>query len=404
MPRNFPDWLPAYIKYASVGEAPIKMHTWSGISALAAVLRRRVWLDMKRFVWYPGLYIIFVAKPGIVQKSTTIDISMDLVKQIDSIHFGPNSVTWQALVEKFAGAAEQFEWPLGSGEWMPMSALTLVASELGSLLNLQDRDMVTLFIELFDGKKSYDKLTKMDSNIIDAPWINMIAATTPHWIAENMPQSTVGGGLTSRCIFVWAEEKERYVPYVDEMVEHGDEEYRLKLIQDLEHISITLCGPFTISPAARDWGRAWYTQFWKDAKDSMDSQMVEGYAARKQTHMHKVAMILSAAKSDSQIIEADDLILANVLLEQLEPDMQKVFDRIGRTEESLQAERFIDIVRKAGKVPYSSAYALIHSYFPDFRDFEGILAGAINSGQLEIRHEQGGMFLVAVNSISVIPL
>jgi len=163
MTRNFEDWIPAYIKYASVTEAPKRMHFWAAVGTIAGCLRRRVWLDMKRFQWYCSFYIIYVGPPGIVAKSTTIDIAMDLLRQVPGIKFGPNAITWQALVTAFAAASESFEF---NAEWHPMSPLTLQASELGSLLNLQDRDMVNLLIELWDGKKTYEKITKMSGNDI----------------------------------------------------------------------------------------------------------------------------------------------------------------------------------------------------------------------------------------------
>ena len=394
MARKLSDWLTAYVRYASVTEAPKRMHGWAGVGAIAGAMRRRVWLDMVRFKWYPSFYIIFVAPPGIVAKSTTVDIAMDLLKAVPSVKFGPNAITWQALVTAFAQAAEDFEYPLGSGEWHPMSPLTFTASELGSLVNLQDRDMVNLLIELWDGKKGYEKVTKMSGNdSINAPWINLEGCTTPHWIADNMPAATIGGGLSSRCVFIYADEKEKFVAYVDEVVQEGDEELRAALIHDLEHISMNLLGPFAISPAARDWGRVWYREFWEAAKARMDDQMLEGYAARKQTHLHKLALVLSASRSDSQIIELEDLQMANIMLTDVEEDMPKVFSRIGRTEQSMQAERFVQMIHRRGQVPYEEAYRLIHTHFPDHRDFEGILNGAIRSGQLVMVSVPGGLAL-----------
>jgi len=380
--RNFPNWLEAYIKYASVTEAPKRMHFWAGVGAIAGALRRHVWIDMKRYTWVPSFYIVYVAPPGIVAKSTTADIAMDLLRQVPGVRFGPNSITWQALVTAFAGASESFEF---EGSWHPMSPLTLVASELGSLINLQDRDMVNLLIELWDGKKSYDKITKMSGNdTIEAPWINLQGCTTPHWIADNMPPSTIGGGLSSRCIFIYADQKERYIAYVDEVVEENDAEFRLALIQDLERISLDLIGPFTITGDAREWGRAWYENFWKQATIRMDDQMLEGYAARKQTHLHKLAMVLSASRDASRTITREDLQLANVMLEDIEQDMPKVFHKIGRSDDSLQVERFISFIAKKGIVSYREAYQQIHTHFPDFRNFEGVLTGAIRSGQVEM--------------------
>ena len=394
MSRNFPDWITSYLEYASVTEAPRRMHFWSAIGTIAGALRRRVWIDMKRFCWYPSFYIIYVGPPGIVAKSTTIDIAMDLLKQVPGIKFGPNAITWQALVTAFAAASESFEY---QSEWHPMSPLTLAASELGSLLNLQDRDMVNLLIELWDGKKTYEKITKMSGNdIIEAPWINLQAGTTPHWVADNMPQAMIGGGLSSRCIFVYGDTKEKYIAYVDEMVGKGDDKLRLRLIEDLERIAMLL-GPFKIDAEARDWGRDWYEKFWKDATARMDDQMLEGYAARKQTHLHKTAMVLSASRGNSLTITRTDLELANQMLEDIERDMHRVFSRIGRTEDSMQAERFIEFVRRKGLIPYDEAYRMIHIYFPDFHDFEGILEGAIRSGQLALVATSNGVFLRAMD-------
>jgi len=385
MRRRLKNWLEAYLTYASVTEAPKRMHFWAGVGAVAGALRRKVWIDMKRFTWYPSFYIIYVAPPGIVAKSTTADISMDLLKQVPGIRFGPNNITWQALVQAFAAASESFQYPEGSGEWHPMSPLTLVASELGSLVNLQDRDMVNLLIELWDGKRSYEKITKMSGNdTIEAPWINLQGCTTPHWIADNMPPATIGGGLSSRCLFIYADQKERFVAYVDEVVGASDQKLREDLIHDLEYLATNLCGPFTISPSARAWGTKWYEDFWKSASTRMDDRMLEGYAARKQTHMHKLAMVLSAAQRDTLTIEQEDLHTANTLLEALETDMPRVFSRIGRSEASLQVERLIAAIRKAGGVEYAAAYQLVHSHFPGFRDYEDVLNGAIRSGQLAL--------------------
>mgnify|MGYP001593289344 FL=1 len=93
------------------------------------------------------------------------------------------------------------------------------------------------------------------------------------------------------------------------------------------------------------------------------------------------------------------------MLEDIERDMPRVFSRMGRTEDSMQAERFIEFVKRKGMIPYHDAYKMIHIYFPDFRDFEGILAGAINSGQLQVVTTAAGIFLQAITrpSATVLP-
>lgn len=392
MARVFKDWLPAFLEFADVVESPKIMHFWCGVSAIASCLRRKVWIDMKRFQWTPSFYIIFVAPPGIVAKSTTADIGMDLVKQVPGIKFGPDVVSWQRLVQDFADAAESFQY---GEEWMPMSPLTLVASELGNLINPQDREQINLYINLWDGRKTLDKRTKSSGDdIVEGPWINMIGCTTPHWIADNMPAAVVGGGFTSRCIFVWADKKEKYVAYVDEQVKSTDDKHKAALIHDLEHMSANLCGPFQICEEARVWGRAWYKQFWEKGKDEgFDDQWMEGYVARKQTHIHKLAMVLAVSRSDALVIEKDDLIIAEKMLADTEKGFKNIFSRIGRTEESLHVERLVTFLQRKKRVKYTEAFLSVHAHFPDFRDFEGILNGLIRSGQVKLTQEGEHFYL-----------
>ncbi len=381
MTRQLPDWLSAYVRYADVTEAPTRFHFWSGVSAIAAALRRKVWIDMRKFRWVPSFYIVFVAPPGIIAKSTTAGIAEQILRRVPAVKFGPNVVTWQRMAEMFSECCEGFMY---QGEEHAMSPLTFISSELGSLINMQDRDGITLLIELWDGKTSHQKSTKLNGNEdMNAPWINILGCTTPGWIADNMPASTVGGGFTSRCIFLYADQKERLIPFVDEQVDaETDSALGSQLVSDLTHISEELSGPFVISAAARDWFRPWYTDFWKAASSRMEDKMAEGYAARKQTHMFKLAMILSVSQGDSLVIEQPQLELASTMLLDVEAEMPKVFSRIGRSETSLNAEVLVNFVNARGKVTYAEAYKCVHTAFPDARDFEGVIVGVIRSGQV----------------------
>ena len=385
MTRQLKDGLPAYLDYTAGTEAPKLMHFWAGVSCIASCLRRKVWIDMVRFKWTPSFYIIFVAPPGVVSKTTTMDMGMELLKQVPGVKFGPDVVTWQALVTAFAAAGEEFPF---EDAFLPMSALTLASGELGNLLDPQDRNMVNLFIALWDGRPTFEKMTKGSGNdIISAPWINLIGCTTPHWLADNMPAATVGGGFTSRCVFVYADHKETLIALPDEHTRPDHDAYAKALTADLEHMATVLAGPYKVLEEARIWIRAWYAALWAPENIRIDDKQLAGYRARKQTHMMKLALVLSASRGDSLEITLEDVVLADKMLSATEPDLDKVFSRIGRTEDSLQAERFVDFVRRYGAVPYAKAYQYIYSYFPDFRNFEGMLAGAMKSGQVALQYK-----------------
>lgn len=379
--RHYPDWLSAFIDYAQYGEAPKRMYFWVGVSAIAGALRRRVWIDQTYFKWHPNFYLILVAPPGIVSKSTTAAISMNLLRKVPGIKFGPDVVTWQALVSAFAEASETFIY---QEEHHPMSAITIESSEFGNLLNPQDKDMVDLLVNLWDGKQGgFQKKTKHSgSDMIENPWINLIACTTPAWIAGNFPEYIIGGGFTSRCLFVYADTKRQYVAYPGLEVPRGIKDQEAKLIADLEHIAMNLCGEYKLTPAAVKYGKEWYEHHYKNRPKNLDDDRFGGYIARKQTHVHKLAMILSASCSDDLWIDTEQLALANQMVTDLEEDMPQVFSKIGRSDVSVQAERMIKFIEREGLVSYKDAYKFIHLHFPSFREFDDMMAGCLQSGKI----------------------
>ena len=91
--RNFPSWLDTYVTYAAHTEAPKLMHFWAGVWTIAGVLRKRVWMDQVAFRWVPNFFIVFVAPPGIVSKSTTAGFAEAFLRDIPGIKFGPDVVT-----------------------------------------------------------------------------------------------------------------------------------------------------------------------------------------------------------------------------------------------------------------------------------------------------------------------
>lgn len=363
------------------------MYFWCGVSAVAGALRRKIWLDQGYFKWHPNFYIILVAPPGIVSKSTTTNTALKLLRKVPGVKFGPDVCTMQALVTAFAEASETFEL---NGVHYPMSALTLESSEFGTLLNPHDKDMVDLMVSLWDGKEgTFEKKTKHSGNdSVVNPWINLIACTTPAWIAGNFPEYMIGGGFTSRCVFVYADKKAKLVAYPGMHVPKNMDEFEEKLVADLSDISC-LSGPVTMTPAALRWGEAWYAKHYSQKPVNLDDERFGGYLARKQTHMHKLAMVLSASMGSDLTITDEFLSIADTMLTDLEPDMAMVFSKIGKSETSVYADRLVEFVTKRGSAPFPEVYRYVHQYFPSMRDFEDVFAGLIKAGFLKVGTKDG---------------
>lgn len=330
--RKLKDWLRTYLDYTENTECPSSFNFWVGVWTIAGALRRRVWLDMGHFQWYPNFYLFLVAPPGIVSKSTTLSIGTKLLEQVPGIKFGPEAMTWQALTQALAGSLEEvpIEVPGEVTQFFPMSCLSIAAGELGTLIDPSHRELIDALVSLWDGKTgAWEKWTKTSgSDKIVNPWLNIASCTTPSWLALNFPEDMIGGGFTSRCVFVYADKKRQLIayPYLQQAV--NNKEMQADLVHDLELIS-TLRGPIRLSPSAQAFGQQWYENHYNNPPANMDAARFGGYLARKQTHIHKVAMILSAATNSSLIIEQSDLEKAVLLVDSLEPQMRKVFESIG---------------------------------------------------------------------------
>lgn len=399
MPRHFPDWLAAYMEYTKASEAPNEFHFWAGVSTIAGAVRRRVWIDQNEFQWTPNFYIIFVGPAGVVTKSTSLRAGQKLLEAVPGIKFGPQSMTWQALGVDLEDAMEYLEFPdphTGVMQQVPMAPLTIHASELGTLLRMDDAQLISVLIDLWDGQQTpWKHKTKTSGNIeIRNPWINIIGCTTPSWLKTYFPEHMIGGGLTSRCIWLFNDKKRQYVPYPSLVWNNGSgyHDFKQKLVDDLIEIS-QLKGEFRLTKEAQDWGIAWYQDHWIAKPLHMASERYDGYRARKQTHLHKLAMVLSLARGDSLVLERDDLEKANMLLVDVEADMLKVFDSIGVVDEAKHVSELLSVVRAHKKILLEDLYTQVYNTM-SLRSFEEAIKSAGKAQMLGIRVESNKQFIV----------
>lgn len=393
--RRLSNWLSTYVQYTSFSEAPTEMHLWTGIWTIAGALRRRVWIDQGYFQWTPNVYIVLVAPPGIVSKSTTLSNGSKLLKKVEGIKFGPDAVTWQSLVQSLSEACEEILMP--DDLYHPMSCISIASSEFGTLFNPNDREMVDVFVSLWDGQVGvWEKRTKTQgSDRIINPWINMAACTTPGWIAGNFPEYLVGGGFTSRCLFIYAETKRHLVAYPSDNL---PAEFR-KLEEDLVHdlaIIAEMRGEYKLSDAAKAFGVAWYEDHYTNRIQHLDNPRFGGYLARKQSHIHKVAMILQAAKDESLTIEKDTLVLALELVSSLEQNMPKVFELIGISGAAKFSNEIVSIVNAYKRVERTRLFQLCFRSM-GWQEFEHALNAAANAKLIRM-HQEGSLVYVYANN------
>jgi hypothetical protein len=168
------------------------------------------------------------------------------------------------------------------------------------------------------------------------------------------------------------------------------------LVHDLQYICTNLKGEYKLSRGAYEWGKQWYDHHQKHKPLHLDDERFGGYLSRKQSHMHKLAIILAASSSDELIITEEHLSVASVMVTDLEKDMDLVFSKIGKSATSTSADRLVAYVHKRGEAPFLEVYRYMHSLFPSMRDYDDILAGVVKAGYVRLVNKSAeGSWLVA---------
>ncbi len=395
MARMLDNWLRAYSEYTDVSEAPVAFNFWTGVATMAGCLRRQVYIDQIKFKWLPCFYVILVSPPGIVTKSSTINVGIDLLRQVDGVIVGPASMTWQGLTKGFQDSMQLV--PMNDAQnllerdFLAMSAITIGIRELGTFLNMRDPELIATLIELWDGNDVYERWLKASESIkIENPFLNIISATTPSWIVENFGDLTIGGGLASRIIFVYADKKRQLVPLISTQVNpESNAALEKALVHDLREIS-KLKGGFTLTKGAEELMTSWYTEHWLGANPHLNNNRFDGYRARKQTHLMKLCMVLSASESDDLIITDTHLSLAQSILTGVEGDMLQVFNSIGKPITTRHMEDILATVRVRKKITKPELWRVAMSSM-SAKEFSDAMDGLIQANFIAIRNEDGAM-------------
>ena len=301
-------------------------------------------------------------------------------------------MTWQSLTTHLEQSIEYVKYfdTHGDEQLIPMSPITCAVPELGTFLRMDDTALVEVLIDMWDGQKgTWGHTTKSSGNVeIKNPWLNLLACTTPAWLEQNFPLAMIGGGLTSRVMFIYGDKKRHLVAYPDSQVQEATYNAdRTALVEDLKRIAL-LSGSYSPTPSARRWGEHWYAHLWSGRPANMANDRYSGYLSRKQTHIHKLAIVLAASQRDKLVIEEADLIEADTLLTSVEPHMIKVFESVGVVDESRHVASILAYVRAYQWIEGNELFKLLRNNTTE-RDFKNALRIAVEQGLIRVESRDG---------------
>ena len=321
--RKLPDWIDGYLEFVENSEPPILYKEWVGISTIAAVLQRKVHInwDTKK---YPNMYIVLVGSSGRMRKGTAMYPAQKFLRSLQ-IKMAAEAITREALIRELMKTTDNMTDPV-TQKIILHSSLTVFSKELTVFLGYNNAQLMSDMADWYDCDDQWTYRTKTQGeDEINGVWVNMIGATTPDLLRTTLPVDAIGGGLTSRIVFVYEDKKHKLVPLP--FLQNHDHDLEQKLTEDLTEIGM-LSGEFTYTKAFTDLWVDWYVAQEKD-QPFKNEHVFDGYVSRRPTHILKMCMILNASRSSKMNIDRQDLERAIKLLDRTEIKMPNTFRGVG---------------------------------------------------------------------------
>lgn len=337
MSRKCENWLSAYNKWTIPrSEAPESFIFWTGLFCLSSALRRKVFIPkslLGSWACAPNLYILFIARAGKARKSTTSAYAEELL-DFPEICKSPELITKEALLNKLVKSND--------------ASMCIIAPEFGEFIAKSGPAMFGFLTNMYDGKKKIDSATLLrGGEFAEKPCVNLLGATTPEWVAENMPESVIGGGFASRVIFIFEDKVRRRKLFYDDIDQELMQRLQKDLITDLQHIAENISGEVSFAPDAKEFFEDWYI---KNAEGEDPNHKLSGYYERRPAHILKVATCHHVAYSDDLVLNKVDLEGAIEIVKAAEHKLPQIFQNIGRNPYTVDIYRILDYITEKGRV------------------------------------------------------
>lgn len=332
MARKCANWIDSYMEYTMEQESPKCFHQWVGIAMISAVLGRNIYIPRVKYTTHPNLYIILVAGSAKCRKSVSISVGKDLLyglKEPPTIF--AQKITTEALIEALDKSKKNdccFGLILASELSVFLGSDAIKSGIIPALTDLYDSPRDWVYHTRGRGKESLHNVT-----------LSMLGASTKDWLRASIPAEAIGGGFTSRIIFVFEDEPSKLV-----LFGAGDahlQTLKSDLIFDLEDMR-KIRGEVKFTDGAK--GAAW--EWYQEESCKIHDEKVDGYFGRKHDTMFKVATILAVASSSDLLVCEPHIHKALELLERNEQYLNSVMESVVSTSFGGNTDKIFHMIKK----------------------------------------------------------
>lgn len=296
--RKYNSWVDGFLQYTSEIGSPMLFRKWTGIFTVAAALERKVWVRTNKGQLFPNMYVCIIGPAG-VGKTVAASIAGDFLSQLEDHHIGSTSVTRASLIDDLRDANRSIVRLTDNPPTVNFNSLCVISNELGVLIPSYENDFMNILTDLWDCREYSERRRTKDLKFkIQNPQLNLIAATTPSYLNNLIPEGAWDQGFLSRMLLVYSGESEP----VDLFTEtNRSEQQEHDLLADLRRIS-TLYGRMQFSEEAAEAITIWHKA---KGPPTPDHPKLVNYNVRRTAHLLKLCQVACASTSDDLIITLD---------------------------------------------------------------------------------------------------
>lgn len=371
-------------------EVPPRFAIWCGLATLLGALERRIWLDQGIYQIYPNFFFVLVAASG-QKKSTAIGLTERLLRRTDP---GPKIISQMITPEGLIAAIKSEEIQDKSKLLQHIGGGIVIADELVTLIDRKaiERGLGKVLTTLYDCKEVFEYRTVARGiERIHNAYLSLIGGTTVELLRDAIPLSAIGGGLTSRIVFVYDDSVPPPVPWVQVTEEQVKiEEELIRYLQKLAGLE----GAVMMTKEARASYDHDYREFYKSK--FKEHVHLRGYANRRHAHLLKIAMAVMVAEDPENLtLDVYHLQGAKILLEEAEIHMERVVDLITSTETGSMSLEVHAFIAQNGPVPRSTLLRRF-SHRLDAKELSKIMETLILSNKVRTDAQRGSLLYEVV--------
>ena len=356
--RRLPDWIDGWLEFQKNSESPLLFRKWVAISMISSALSRKVW-HMWEGPVYPNFFICLVGPSGEARKGTAMRPANAFLETMD-VYTAAESTTRESLIEQLEEGTQTITT---DEQTLVYNAITVFSEEFTVFLNYKDERFMADLCDLYDCKARFRYVTKRSgSNYLRNVFLNIIGATTPKTLKDSLPSLSIGGGLLSRIILVYADKGQTVVfPHRVPI----DQSLQDDLIHDYQDLLME-SGEYTFTP---EWDYL-YEKWYPTQKDEIpfEHDYANSYSSRRSLHLRKLCMVMCASRGGEKVVTADDFKRAHSLLLETEDRMGRVFMGVGKSELAEVQAHVLFYIQNKGMVGVTLVEIVRHFWQDATRD------------------------------------